>query len=529
MGREVRKYIEHELIQPFKIEKRLYQLNIYNEVKDKNSLVVLPTGLGKTVIATLVLIYKLSQGKKVLFLAPTKPLCEQHASMIKNVTTLSENDVVVVTGETCSPKKRKKVYGKAKVVVATPQTIQNDIGKRLFLSDYGLIILDEAHRAVGDYSYVKIIERYRSLNDHQILGLTASPGSDFEKLKEVAVNLGIKHVEIRNEWDEDVKPYLSSRYLQWQLIEMPVEVKEVMMKIDIVLQETLQALGRYTSQAKHLTPDKLSKKALVEIQNRMKKNLGRRGGSLYHGLTLVSTAIKLSHLRDILTSQGVEVAKKYVSKLDQDDSKAAKRIREHLVYQEIKKRLDKLRVTQPKLEMTKDIINSHLKKRDDARVMVFAEYRDTVEMLVSELNKLEKVQAVRFIGQTTTAGKGMTQMEQKQTLDDFRRGRYNVLVSTSIGEEGIDIPSTSLVLFYEPVPSAIRHIQRKGRTGRDGHPGEVKILIMKDSRDEAYYWSSIRREKKMYSYVYKLKDELEGKTLGKISVERQSKIDEYLH
>jgi len=527
VGEKVREYIEHEMIKPSKIEKRLYQLNIYNKVKDKNSLVILPTGLGKTVIAILVLAYKLSQGKKVLFLAPTKPLCEQHATSIKNVTTLCENDVVVVTGETCSPKKRKKVYKKAKVAVATPQTIENDMGKHLSLSDYGLIILDEAHRAVGDYSYVKIIERYRSLNDHQILGLTASPGSDFEKLKEVVVNLGIKHIEVRNEWDDDVKPYLSSRYLHWHLIEMPVEVKKVMAKIDVVLQETLHALGRYTSQLKNLTPAKLSKKALLEVQNRMKNNLGRRGGSLYHGLTLVSTAIKLSHLRDILTSQGVDVAKKYVSKLDQDDSKAAEKIRKHPLYQEIKNGLNEMTSVQPKLEMTKDIINSHLKKREDARIMVFAEYRDTVEMLVSELNNMEKVKAVKFIGQTTTTEKGMSQIEQKQTLQEFRQGIYNVLVSTSIGEEGIDIPSTSLVLFYEPVPSAIRHIQRKGRTARDGHPGEVKILIMKDSRDEACYWSSIRREKKMYSYVYKLKKELDGKTFGKTSVERQSKIDEY--
>ena len=525
----MKEYIEHEMIKPSTIEKRLYQLNIFNEVKNKNSLVVLPTGLGKTVIATLVLTYKLSQSKKVLFLAPTKPLCEQHASFIRNVTILSENDVFVVTGETHPPGRRRKVYEKAKVVVATPQTIENDIGKRLSLSDYGLIIFDEAHRAIGEYSYVKITRRYRSLPDHQILGLTASPGSDFEKLKEVTVNLGIKHIAVRSEWDEDVKPYLSSRYLQWQLIEMPAEVKKVMTKIDVVLQENLKALSRYTTQLKHLTPNKLSKKALLKVQNQMKNNLGRRGGTLYHGLTLVSAAIKLSHLRDILTSQGVDVAKKYVSKLDQDNSKAAKKIRKHPLYQEIKNGLNELMDIQPKLEITKDIISGHLKKRGNGRIIVFAEYRDTVDMLVSELNNMEKVKAVKFIGQTTTTEKGMSQMEQKQTLQEFRQGIYNVLVSTSIGEEGIDIPSTSLVLFYEPVPSAIRHIQRKGRTARDGHPGEVRILIMKDSRDEAYYWSSIRREKKMYSYVYRLKDKLEGKTFGKISVERQSKIDEYLH
>ena len=181
--RKMKKYVEHDLIQSHKIEKRLYQINIYDKVKDKNSLVVLPTGLGKTIIAILVLAYKLTQGKKVLFLAPTKPLCEQHASSVKNLTILSDDDVAVVTGETYTPRKRKEMYKKTRVIVATPQTIENDIDISLSLNDYGLIIFDEVHRTVGDYAYVKIIESYRSISCSQVLGLTASPASDFEKLK----------------------------------------------------------------------------------------------------------------------------------------------------------------------------------------------------------------------------------------------------------------------------------------------------------------------------------------------------------
>lgn len=524
----MKEYIEHDIIQTNKIEKRLYQINIYEEVKDKNSLVVLPTGLGKTIIAILVLAHKLSLGKRALFLAPTKPLCEQHASSVKNLTILSDDDVAVVTGETYTPRKRKEIYKKARVIVATPQTIENDIDNQLSLNDYGLIIFDEVHRTVGDYAYVKIIESYRSISGSQVLGLTASPGSNFEKLKEVVVNLGIKHIEIRNEWDKDVKPYLSSRYLRWQLIDMPGEVKHVMLKIDRILEVTLHDLCRYTSQAKNLSPGKLSKKALVEIQSRMKMNLGRRGGSLFQGLSLVSTAIKLSHLKDMLTSQGVDVAKTYVSKIDRDNSRAAKRIKKHPLYPGIKKGIQETQGVQPKLEIVKKIIRSHLQVKKDARIMVFAEYRDTIDMLTPELNTVEGARAVRFIGQSGTENlKGMSQKEQKQTLDEFKEGTYNVLVSTSIGEEGIDIPATSLVLFYEPVPSAIRHIQRKGRTARDGRPGEVKILIMKDSRDEGYYWSSVRKERKMYGYVYRLKDRLEGKKVRKRAIERQSKISEF--
>jgi Fanconi anemia group M protein len=220
------KYITQDLIKSNKIEKRLYQVNIFNAVKDRNSLVVLPTGLGKTIIAILTLAYKLSKGKKVLFLAPTKPLCEQHYYSIKKLTTLKDDDIAIVTGETRTPKKRKQIYRKARVIVATPQTIQNDMVSILSLKDYGLIIFDETHRTVGDYSYVKIMEKYRSIPDNQILGITASPGSDYEKLNEVAVHMDLKHIEVRNEWDDDVIPYLSNRFLHWKQIEMPREIKK---------------------------------------------------------------------------------------------------------------------------------------------------------------------------------------------------------------------------------------------------------------------------------------------------------------
>ncbi len=144
--------------------------------------------------------------------------------------------------------------------------------------------------------------------------------------------------------------------------------------------------------------------------------------------------------------------------------------------------------------------------KENARAIVFAEYRDTIEVLYQELNKLPGVKAAKFIGQAKGSGDGMSQDEQKKVIKLFKSGFYNVLISTSIGEEGIDIPATSLVIFYEPVPSAIRHIQRRGRTARGGLPGEVYILIMRGSRDEAYYWSSRRKEKRMMIQIKKLRD-----------------------
>jgi len=523
-------FISHSLIKPCRIEQRQYQIAIYKAVKNTNSLVVLPTGLGKTIIAVLVLVDTLVSGKKVLFLAPTKPLCEQHASFIRKTTILSPDEVALVTGETLSPQKRTEVYKNARVVVATPQTIDHDLDTRVALTDYGLIIFDEAHRTVGDYAYVRISEKFHSNPDTRFLGLTASPGRDFKQVEDVVHSLGIRHIEVRTESDDDVRPYLSHRSLQWHLIDMPMEVTLVMQQIDGILRELLRTLGKYSRQATYLTPEKLSKKALVEIQHRMQRNLGRRGGYLYQGLSVVSATMKLSHLKDLLTSQGATVAQTYLMKLDADSSRGAQQIQKHPSYPHIKQGINNIHDGQPKLAITKTILQHHLTEKKEARIMVFAEYRDTVQMLLSILNTIPGVRAIHFIGQaTTTSEKGMSQAEQKQTLDGFRQGTYNVLISTSIGEEGIDIPTTSLVLFYEPVPSAIRHIQRKGRTARDGYPGEVKILIMKGSRDEAYYWSSMKKEKKMYSYVYQLKNQLEGKRPAKKRWVQQKTIEDYVY
>ncbi len=496
-----------EYIREGAVERREYQWNIFQAVKDRNSLVVLPTGLGKTVVAVLVLAYRLQRGN-VLMLAPTKPLCEQHAASIAAMTTV--DDVVVVTAEAFSPGERGEAYRSGRVVVATPQSVENDLERGVDVGDFSLVVFDEAHRAVGKYAYVGVARRYLQ-RGAQTLGLTASPGSSYKKLAEMADNLGIEHVEVRTERDDDVRPYLSRRRMRWKFIEMPPEIKHIARKIDTLLDEFLAELKQYTRQARHLKASKLSKKVLIDIQRRLRGKLGQRGGTLYAAVSVVSATIKLAHLKDMLTSQGIDAAESYLGKIELDDSKAAGKIRKKKLYRAIRSEILSTDAGQPKLETARELLGSHLRGHPDGRVMVFAEYRDTIDLLVRELNAMDGVEARKFVGQATGGGAGMSQEEQKRTLDAFAAGDFNVLVSTSIGEEGIDIPATSLVLFYEPVPSAIRHIQRRGRTARDGVPGNVVILIMKGSRDEAYYWSSKNKEKKMYRQIMRLKRELDDR------------------
>jgi Fanconi anemia group M protein len=133
-------------------------------------------------------------------------------------------------------------------------------------------------------------------------------------------------------------------------------------------------------------------------------------------------------------------------------------------------------------------------------VIVFTQYRDTIDTIISKLSA-GNVQAHRFVGQADKEdSEGMDQKEQTDVLEQFRNGEFNVLVSSSIGEEGLHVPDVDLVVFYEAVPSEIRSIQRRGRTGRT-RPGRVVILLAEGTVDEAYYFSSIYREKSMKELV----------------------------
>ena len=101
---------------------------------------------------------------------------------------------------------------------------------------------------------------------------------------------------------------------------------------------------------------------------------------------------------------------------------------------------------------------------------------------------------------------GLTQKEQIKRIEDFSSGVYNILVGTSISEEGLHISNADHAIFYEPTPSEIRDIQRRGRVGRLTN-GKVTVLITKNTRDQAYYWVAKRKEQKMKKTLYKMQED----------------------
>ena len=501
-------YLRRDLIEP-----RVYQEVIYARCKERNCLVVLPTGLGKTLIAMLIADYRLSKyGGKVLFLAPTKPLAVQHAESFKKLFNLPPERINVLTGE-LSPEKRRKLWEESVVITATPQTVENDIlTGRISLEDVVLLVVDEAHRAVGNYAYVFIAKEYLKTARHPlVLGLTASPGSDEEKIREIVNNLGIERIEVRTESSPDVKPYVQRIAFEWVRVELPGIYKEVRKILREMLKESLKPLadaGLISSSS----PD-VPKREVLLAGSKINQAIAKGDYSIGHLKKHQAKAMKLHHAIELLETQGLTALRNYIKKLREDRSKSSRELIEDSRMRKITYLLVQAKeggIDHPKMEKLKEIIRRQLEEKPNSKIIVFTNYRDTGKKIVEELESMG-ISARRFIGQASRGSdRGMSQKEQKEVLDAFSRGDFNVLVATSVGEEGLDVPEVDLVVFYEPVPSAIRSIQRRGRTGRH-RPGRVVILMAKGTRDEAYYWSSRRKERGMFDAIKRIARELEKK------------------
>lgn len=498
-------YICHPLIVPDRVEKRAYQFSIAMRSLDGNTLVVIPTGLGKTAIALIVAASRLySTGGKVLMLAPTKPLVEQHLRYFQSLLHLSEGTegrCVSFTGD-AAPVVRTSEWEAATVIIATPQVIKNDlIAGRYSLREVSLLVFDEAHRASGNYAYVFLAGRYmETATEPLILAMTASPGGDNEKVSDIIDNLQIAHVETRSYEDPDVKPYVHDTDIEIINVNLPDELKEALEDLYGLIDDRLSQLRQMGLPA----PDRksLSMKSLQELSSLIQIRIAERDASGFMAASIHAECMKLRHAVNLAESQSCLVLRGYLQKLQAEGSaaggsKASKRIAEDVRFTRLLERAEGWQEEcHPKLLALPDLIEQILNDQPESRVIVFATYRDTVKMIVDILSA-RGITAERFVGQATKdSEKGLTQRKQIATLNRFREGEFRVLVATSVGEEGLDIPSTDVVIFYEPVPSEIRSIQRKGRTGRH-RAGRVIVLVTRRTSDEAFRFVSQNREKAM--------------------------------
>ncbi len=505
---------------------RLYQQTILGTAANKNTLVVLPTGMGKTAIAFLLAAQRLHHypNSKILMLAPTKPLCEQHLTTFQKHLDLSKEMMVVFTGS-IKPEKRQELWKTSQVIISTPQGLENDvINKRINLKEVSLLIFDESHHATGDYAYVWIADQYDKLsNKPRILALTASPGSDLDKIKEVCQNLKVEKVEVRTEQDPDVKPYIQDVKFNWTKVKFPDELKKIQTHLKDSRKSKLLLAQKY-GYCDHLDANKT---ALLKLQGELQRKLssGERDFEIMKSVSLIAEALKVDHSLELLESQGIKPLLIYFKKLQSESLtskvKAVKNLMLDVNFKSAMYLTEELKdFVHPKLIKLKELVEEII--TENTKIIIFTQYRDSAEQIIQHLKEYK---THIFVGQAKRRGLGFSQKQQKEILDKFRNNEFNILVATSVAEEGLDIPKVDKVIFYEPVPSAIRTIQRKGRTGRL-EKGEVTILMTEGTRDVGYRWASHHKEKRMYRNLEKLKTQFsflyeQPQTLQKFIPEEQ--------
>ncbi len=491
------------------LERRDYQFQLAETACRDHTLVCLPTGLGKTAVSLLVTARRLHDvGGKSLLLAPTKPLVSQHADFYREALgEVPDDEIVVFTGEV-RPAKRADLWEQARVVIATPQVVENDlVGNRISLSRVTHCTFDECHRATGDYAYNYIAERYHEDAEQPLVtGMSASPGDDEEAILQVCENLGIRDVEVMTEDDADVAEHTHETTVDWERIELPEAVVEIRDALNEVIRERLTRLKELGVTNK-TSPD-VSEREIQKIQGQLQELMNNDQSEGYEGMSMLAEVRKLRTAVTYVETQSVESFQRYMERQTEaarssGASKADQRMVSEPKVRDAVRKARKYDDLHPKFRRSRMLIAETLGINDGERVIVFTESRDTAETLVEFLGG--HFDTEKFVGQSDTDGSdGMTQTEQQETLDRFRAGEFEVLVSTSVAEEGLDVPEVDLVLFYEPVPTAIRSIQRKGRTGRQTE-GAVSVLLAEDTRDEAYFWKARRDEKEMEQQLRSLK------------------------
>ncbi len=505
-------YMKKETVNYLKdFQPRLYQESIFNTCTKSNTLVVLPTGVGKTAIFLMMAAYRLNlyPKSKILLLGPTRPLIEQYFQVFEKHFDIVPSKVAIFTGFV-SPEKRAELWKTSQIIFSTPQGLENDIlSNKIDISDISLLGFDESHRATGEYSYNFIAKQYMKRALHpRILALTASPGTDHESINQVKANLFIEKIEVRTTSDEDVKPYVKDVDIKKIFVELPDEFLQIKKYLDACYKSKMVELRNlgFTTESAHY-----SKKNILGMQAEIHARIagGEKDYETLRAMSILAEVIKVHHAIELIETQGLDSLKQYMDKLGLEarasKSKASINLVKDINFRSAQIKTESIngKFEHPKFNKLKEIIIEELDSNNPEnltkKIIIFSQYRDAGSKITKELTSLG-FKTKLFVGQAKKKDTGLSQKQQKEMLKEFSNSDFNVLVSSSVGEEGLDIPQVDLVIFYEPVPSAIRKIQRSGRTGRLDD-GRIIMLITKDTVDEVYYHVARNKEKRMYRTI----------------------------
>ncbi|KAJ3375664.1 hypothetical protein GGF31_002867 [Allomyces arbusculus] len=491
-------------IYPTNMPVRDYQINIVQKALFNNTLVSIPTGLGKTLIAAVVMLnfYMWFPEGKIVFMAPTRPLVAQQQSACYKITGIPIEDMVVFVGTTISPEERKQYWQTKRVFFTTPHNMANDLNHGTCPGkDVVLIVVDEAHRATGQYPYVPCVrELLKFHQDFRVLALSATPGSRREQVQEVISNLLINRIEIRTEESADLMQYTFKRTKQSVVVSLSGPAKEAHARFVQFMRPIAQRL-KSLGVAHTDDPDQMSSFGIMARAKKLGFPHGCYGdvSALQRMLALLETlnTQSLAAFRQALRDLPIDMQTSKVK-----SNKALAAWVQSLAFKEYVGWLGSIMdndphfVAHPKQAALERIVLEHLanQAKDDraatggSKIMIFAKFRNIVDEIAKILDKHRPlVRVMSFVGQSShkATGRGLNQREQLAIIRQFQEGGYNVLVSTSVGEEGLDIGDIDLIICYDTSQSPVQMLQRMGRTGRK-REGRVVCLLTAGKEEEQY-------------------------------------------
>ncbi|KAL2520154.1 DEAD/DEAH box RNA helicase family protein [Forsythia ovata] len=475
-------------IYPVNIPRRDYQFTITRTALFSNTLVVLPTGLGKTLIAAVVMYnyFRWFPEGKIVFAAPSRPLVMQQIEACHKIVGIPQEWTIDLTGQT-SPTRRAGLWKDKRVFFVTPQVLEKDIHSGSCLVKHLVcLVIDEAHRAMGNYAYCVVVRKLMAIPVQlRILALTATPGSKHLTIQNIIDNLQISTLEYRNENHPDVLPYVHERKIELMEVPMGKEAAEIYNLLGEVARPFAARLSTFGVLQKRdfqtLSPcdllnsrDKFRQEPPPELPQ---TKFGEIEGYF-------AVLITLYHIRKLLSSHGIKPTFEMLEeKLKQGFFARLVSRNEFLLKANLLMHQTVSHgAPSPKLAKMLEVLTDHFKVKNpkNSRVIIFSNFRGSVRDIMNALTNIgEIVKATEFIGQSSGKTlKGQSQKVQQAVLEKFRTGGYNVIVATSIGEEGLDIMEVDLVICFDANVSPLRMIQRMGRTGRK-HEGRVDILLLR--------------------------------------------------
>lgn len=500
--------IQHVNLLSDAIEARAYQLDAVNESLAGSMLLVLPTAAGKTAVAWMLIAEKLIEKiGKILLIAPTVALVNQHLMGINQILALKEIEPVSITGQNIA-NKRAAMWISSRIVIATPQVVRNDIiNGILSIEEYSLVIFDEAHHCTGEHAMAQVGRLYNSKSQNPlILGMTASPGSNFSQVEEICKNLNLERIHLRTPEDPMISEYLSNLEVQEIKVNVP---EEIMVLTNPLILWQKGIVDRERRLGIYIMPGEINHIGLSNAMDRAKKAINRGKKSAYSSISQIGIAMRLHHLINHMLCQGTAASREFLNRLEnENDNKSVRNFMRDTRIQKLLVEIKKKNEIHSKVGAVRRLVRERLRRNLDSKIIIFASFRDTITVLDEAMGDLKDARAIQFIGQTNrSSGEGLKPKEQIKRLEEFRNGSANILISTSVGEEGLDIPTADLVIFYEPVSSETRTIQRRGRTGRQ-REGEIIVLIAEGTRDENARSAALKREKNMHKVVQRVKRKL---------------------